>query len=89
MGEFAGTALSFSALGCDLSGEPSVQIEQLEDIQAYVKRTADDLERVSANMAGHLLYLERTSRPHEAQEVIDRIMGLRASVVGLRGVFGH
>lgn len=52
-----------------------MQIEQLKDIQAYVKRTADDLERVSANMAGHLLYLERTSRPDEAQEVSDRIMG--------------
>ncbi|WP_058975020.1 hypothetical protein [Pseudomonas syringae] len=66
-----------------------MQIEQLKDIQAYVKRTADDLERVSANMAGHLLYLESTSRPDEAQEVSDRIMGLRASVDGLRGVFGH
>ncbi|KPY87737.1 hypothetical protein RA263_05030 [Pseudomonas syringae pv. tagetis] len=66
-----------------------MQVEQLEDIQAYVRRAADDLERVSANMAGHLLYLERTSRPHEAQEVSERIIGLRASVDGLRGVFGN
>ncbi|RMQ99359.1 hypothetical protein [Pseudomonas syringae group genomosp. 7] len=66
-----------------------MQVEQLEDIQAYVRRTADDLERVSVNMAGHLLYLERTSRPHEAQEVSERIIGLRASVDGLRGVFGN
>ncbi|KAA8691178.1 Uncharacterized protein ALO80_00627 [Pseudomonas caricapapayae] len=66
-----------------------MQVEQLKDIQAYVRRTADDLERVSANMAGHLLYLERTSRPHEAQEVSERIIGLRASVDGLRGVFGN
>ncbi|KTC60053.1 MULTISPECIES: hypothetical protein [Pseudomonas] len=64
-----------------------MQVEQLKDIQAYVRRTADDLERVSANLAGHLLYLERTSRPHEAQEVNERILGLRASVDGLRGVF--
>jgi hypothetical protein len=64
-----------------------VQIEQMQDIQAYVRRTADELERVSANLAGHLLYLERTSRAHEAQEVSERIIGLRASVDGLRGVF--
>ncbi|PBP88575.1 hypothetical protein CCL20_09400 [Pseudomonas syringae] len=66
---------------------PSVQIEQMQDIQAYVRRTADELERVSANLAGHLLYLERTSRAHEAQEVSERTIGLRASVDGLRGVF--
>ncbi|QNR42018.1 hypothetical protein D5S12_11935 [Pseudomonas syringae] len=66
---------------------PSVQIEQMQDIQAYVRRTADELERVSANLAGHLLYLERTARAHEAQEVSERIIGLRASVDGLRGVF--
>ncbi|CZT29392.1 MULTISPECIES: hypothetical protein [Pseudomonas] len=64
-----------------------MQIEQMQDIQAYVRRTADELERVSANLAGHLLYLERTSRAHEAQEVSERIIGLRASVDGLRGVF--
>jgi len=64
-----------------------VQIEQMQDIQAYVRRTADELERVSANLAGHLLYLERTARAHEAQEVSERIIGLRASVDGLRGVF--
>ncbi|MCK9735480.1 hypothetical protein [Pseudomonas syringae] len=64
-----------------------MQIEQMQDIQAYVRRTADELERVSANLTGHLLYLERTSRAHEAQEVSERIIGLRASVDGLRGVF--
>ncbi|ELQ11460.1 MULTISPECIES: hypothetical protein [Pseudomonas] len=64
-----------------------MQIEQMQDIQAYVRRTADELERVSANLAGHLLYLERTARAHEAQEVSERIIGLRASVDGLRGVF--
>ncbi|PBQ19090.1 hypothetical protein CCL08_10390 [Pseudomonas congelans] len=66
---------------------PSVQIEQLQDIQAYIRRTADDLELVSANLAGHLLYLERSSRAHEAQEVSERIIGLRASVDSLRGIF--
>lgn len=64
-----------------------MQIEQLQDIQAYIRRTADDLELVSANLAGHLLYLERSSRVHEAQEVSERIIGLRASVDSLRGIF--
>ncbi len=66
---------------------PSVQIEQLQDMQAYIRRTADDLELVSANLAGHLLYLERNSRAHEAQEVSERIIGLQASVDSLRGIF--
>ncbi|EGH31951.1 hypothetical protein PSYJA_24483 [Pseudomonas syringae pv. japonica str. M301072] len=64
-----------------------MQIEQLQDMQAYIRRTADDLELVSANRAGHLLYLERTSRAHEAQEVSERIIGLQASVDSLRGIF--
>ncbi|KPW63238.1 hypothetical protein ALQ64_00241 [Pseudomonas cannabina] len=69
--------------------EAFLQIERLEDIQAYVRRTADDLERVSRNMAGHMLYLELSARPHEAQEVSERIFGLQASVHSLRGVFGN
>ncbi len=69
--------------------EAFLQIERLEDIQAYVQRTADDLERVSINLAGHLVYLERSARPHEAREVSERIFGLQASVDSLRGVFSN
>jgi len=64
-----------------------VQIEQLKDIQAYVQRTADDLERVTRDMVGHLAYLERHSRANDAQDVSEQIQGLRASVQDLRGVF--
>ncbi|MBC3954001.1 MULTISPECIES: hypothetical protein [Pseudomonas] len=64
-----------------------MQIEQLKDIQAYVQRTADDLERVSRNMAGHLAYLQTHSRSTEARAVSEQIQGLTASVQDLRGVF--
>ncbi|MEE4626081.1 hypothetical protein V2K50_10190 [Pseudomonas alliivorans] len=64
-----------------------MHIEQLKDIQAYVQRTADDLERVSSNMSGHLAYLQHNSRANEAQAVSEQIQGLRASVMDLRGVF--
>lgn len=64
-----------------------MHIEQLKDIQAYVQRTADDLERVSRNMSGHLAYLQNNSRSNEAQAVSEQIQGLKASVIDLRGVF--
>ncbi|CAM3184887.1 hypothetical protein BZK31_17450 [Pseudomonas floridensis] len=64
-----------------------MHIEQLKDIQAYVQRTADDLERVSRNMSGHLAYLQSNARANEAQAVSEQIRGLRASVQDLRGVF--
>ncbi|MBA1231728.1 hypothetical protein G7013_18955 [Pseudomonas viridiflava] len=64
-----------------------MHIEHLKDIQAYVQRTADDLERVSRNMSGHLAYLQNNARSCEALAVSEQIQGLTASVVGLRGVF--
>lgn len=64
-----------------------MQIEPLKDMQAYLKRTADDLERVSQQMAGHLRYLQHTSRASDAHDVNARIQGLQASAEDLRRVF--
>ncbi|MEG5263436.1 hypothetical protein TRP66_03910 [Pseudomonas sp. JDS28PS106] len=63
-----------------------MHIEPLKDMQDYLKRTADDLERVSRQMAGHLRYLQHSSRTSDAQEVNARIMGLQASADDLRRV---
>ena len=64
-----------------------MQIEPLKDIQEYLRRTADDLERVSLNLAGHMRYLQHTSRAKDAREVDEQIQGLQASAQGLRQVF--
>ncbi|MFJ4142972.1 hypothetical protein [Pseudomonas sp. NPDC089734] len=63
-----------------------MQIEQLKDIQEYLQQTADDLERVSMNLAGHVMYLQHTFHPTEVLEVSAKIEGLQASVQDLRGV---
>ncbi|MBX8492814.1 hypothetical protein K5D56_00075 [Pseudomonas cichorii] len=63
-----------------------MQIEPLKDIQEYLQRTANDLEQVSMNLAGHVMYLQHTFRPTEMQEVSAKIEGLQASVQDLRGV---
>lgn len=64
-----------------------MQLEPLEDIQRYLQRTADDLERVSRNLAGHMRYLQHSSRVIDVREVDARIQGLNASVHTLRQVF--
>lgn len=61
-----------------------MHIEPLEDLEAYLKRTADDLERVSRQMAGHLRYLQYSARTSDAHEVNARILGLQASAEDLR-----
>ncbi|RRV05285.1 hypothetical protein EGJ27_19140 [Pseudomonas sp. v388] len=64
-----------------------MQLEPLKDMQDYLKRTADDLERVSRNLAGHMRYLQHSSRIIDAQDVNARIQGLQASANDLRQVF--
>ncbi|MDF2642679.1 MAG: hypothetical protein K0R45_1952 [Pseudomonas sp.] len=64
-----------------------MHIEPLKDLQDYLKRTADDLERVSRQMSGHLQYLQHSSRTCDAREMSARIEGLQASADDLRRVF--
>ena len=53
-----------------------------DDLQA----TAADLERVSLDLRGHVLYLQHSIHQADAVEVLGRIAGLKTSVDDLRGV---
>ncbi|MGF6593747.1 hypothetical protein ABIE20_003976 [Pseudomonas sp. 2835] len=53
-----------------------------DDLQA----AAADLERVSLDLRGHVLYLQHSIHQADAAAVLGRIAGLRTSVDDLRGV---
>ncbi|MCI8212542.1 hypothetical protein AUC61_23710 [Pseudomonas sp. S25] len=63
-----------------------MNIEHLKNIQSDLQRTANDLENVSLNLSGHLLYLQHSVRPLDVADVITQIDKLQASVDDLRTV---
>jgi hypothetical protein len=63
-----------------------LNIEDLKNIQSDLQRTANDLESVSLNLSGHLLYLQHSLRTRDATDVVQQIDKLQASVEDLREV---
>lgn len=68
------------------SGVTRLNLENLKNIQTDLQRTANDLETVSFNLSGHLLYLQHSVRTLDVAEVITQIDKLQASVDDLRDV---
>jgi hypothetical protein len=73
-------------LGRMTSGVASVNIEDLKNIQSDLQRTASDLELVSSNLAGHLLYLQHSINTRDAADVVTQINKLQATAEDLRDV---
>jgi hypothetical protein len=63
-----------------------LNIEDLKNIQSDLQRTANDLEGVSLNLSGHLLYLQHSVHARDATDVVQQIDKLQASVEDLREV---
>lgn len=68
------------------SGVARLNIEDLKNIQSDLQRTASDLEHVSLNLAGHLLYLQHSINTRDAEDVVMQINKLQATAEDLRDV---
>ncbi|MNF80777.1 hypothetical protein D3C84_630270 [compost metagenome] len=58
----------------------------MKAIHDDLQHTAADLERVSLDLRGHVLYLQHSVHQADAAAVLGRIAGLQSSVDDLRGV---
>lgn len=63
-----------------------MNIEDLKNIQTDLQRTARDLDSVSRNLAGHLLYMQYATNGRDASDVNLQMEKLQASAVQLRDV---
>ncbi|CAM3867060.1 hypothetical protein D3C81_517320 [compost metagenome] len=59
---------------------------RMKAIHDDLQHTAADLERVSLDLRGHVLYLQHSVHQADAAAVLGRIAGLQSSVDDLRGV---
>jgi hypothetical protein len=63
-----------------------LNIKDLKNIQSDLQCTADDLELVSLNLSGHLLYLQHSINTRDATDVVSQINKLQATAEDLRDV---
>lgn len=73
-------------LGPLTSGVTRLNIENLKNIQSDLQRTANDLEQVSLNLSGHLLYMQHSVKTRDASDVFNQINKLQTTADDLRDV---